>query len=99
VGCILGPWVFFLLFLFGFFRGCFCLGSFVGCFWVVGFFLWFLLRFPQVSFGFSCVRKGALRFFNNIFAYLSKKKITSKNHPFEGIQQNLSSPPRPTLQE
>jgi hypothetical protein len=70
-GLYLGSLVFFLLFLFGFFGGCFCLGSFVGCFRVfvrvLGFFLWFLLGFlglALVSHLYtSCVFRGSLRFF------------------------------------
>jgi len=53
VGCFSGPWACFLLFLFGFFGGCFCMGSVVGCFRVffrvLGFFVVFA-GFPQVSF-------------------------------------------------
>jgi len=81
VGCILGPWVFFLLFLFGFFGGCFCLGSFVGCFWVffqvLGFFCGFCSGFlglalvsPVYT---SCVLRGALCFFSLIFLLAYQK--------------------------
>jgi hypothetical protein len=58
VGCFSSPWAFFLLFLFGFFGGCFCMGYFVDCFRVsfrvLGFYVVFI-AFPRVSFGFFFV--------------------------------------------
>jgi len=73
--------VFFLLFLFGFFGRCFCLGSFVGCFrvfvrvlrffcgfcWVSSGKLWFLLCILLVYLG------ALYAFFNNVFTYQKKK--------------------------
>jgi hypothetical protein len=72
VGCISGPWVFFLLFLFGFFCGLF-LGvlSVPRVFFVVfvGFF-----GLALVSPVYTCVLMGALRFFFSIIFLLTCQK-------------------------